>query len=62
MSNEEYNDISWGEDIPKEEENEQPNNETFNNICDFNDGIFDPTYINDIIDCSDLGIFPWGNS
>ena len=28
----------------------------------FDDGICDPTYINDIIDCSDLGIFPWGNS
>ena len=32
------------------------------NVQDFNDGIFDPTYINDIVDCSDLGIYPWGDS
>ena len=44
------------------EESEQPNNEAVNNICDFNDGISDPTYINGIVDCSDLGIYPWGNS
>ena len=26
------------------------------------DGIYDPSYINEFVDCSDLGIFPWGDS
>ena len=31
-------------------------------VNDFNNGIVDPSYVNEFIDCSDLGIFPWGNS
>lgn len=31
-------------------------------VNDYNDGIVDPTYVNGIIDCSDLDIYPWGNS
>lgn len=54
--------MSWDETTSEQEESEQPNGETFNNVHDFNDGIFDPAYINDIVDCSDLGIYPWGNS
>lgn len=54
--------MSWDESASEQEESEQPNDETFNNVHDFNDGIFDPAYINDIVDCSDLGIYPWGNS
>jgi len=33
-----------------------------NEIIDHTDGIVDPTYINGIVDSSDFGIFPWGNS
>lgn len=29
---------------------------------DLNDGIVDPTYIDDGVDCSDMGIFSWGDS
>ena len=54
--------MSWSESSSEPEESEQSNDETFNNVHDFNDGIFDPTYINDMVDCSDLGIYPWGNS
>lgn len=54
--------MSWDETSSEQEESDQPKGETFNNVQDFNDGIFDPTYINDIVDCSDLGIYPWGNS
>ena len=54
--------MSWDESASEQEESEQPNGETFNNVHDFNDGIFDPAYINDIVDCSDMGIYPWGNS
>ena len=53
---------SWDETSSEQEESDQPKGETFNNVQDFNDGIFDPTYINDIVDCSDLGIYPWGDS
>ena len=54
--------MSWDESASEQGESEQPSGETFNNVHDFNDGIFDPAYINDIVDCSDLGIYPWGNS
>ena len=54
--------MSWDETSSEQEESDQPKGETFNNVQDFNDGIFDPTYINDIVDCSDLGIYPWGDS
>lgn len=62
MTQEEYNNMHWDEEPFGEAENKQPDNETFNNICDFNGGIFDPTYIDGIVDCSDLGIYPWGDS
>ena len=62
MTQEEYNDMHWDETPFEHEENEQANDATFNNVNDFNDGIVDPTYVNDIIDCSDLDIYPWGNS
>lgn len=52
----------WDKTSYEQEESEQPNDETINNVCDFNDGIADPTYINGIVDCSDFGIYPWGNS
>ena len=54
--------MSWDESASEQEKSEQHKSETFNNVHDFNDGIFDPAYINDIVDCSDLGIYPWGNS
>lgn len=63
---EEYNKMNWcGPSLEQEEsqeESEQPNDETFSAICDHNDGICDPTYITDFIDCSDMGIYPWGVS
>lgn len=62
MTQEEYNDMHWDEEPFDCEESEQTNDETFNNVRDFHGGIVDPTYINGIIDCSDLGISPWGNS
>jgi len=52
----------WDETSSEQEESEQPKEETFNTVYDHNDGIADPTYINDMVDCSDLGIYPWGNS
>lgn len=52
----------WSIDEPEEIEEMQTTDNTLYNVNDFNDGIVDPTYINGIIDCSDLGIFPWGNS
>ena len=57
-----HNNMSWNEPSCAQEESEQSNGETFTAIYDHNDGIFDPTYINDEVDCSDLGIYPWGNS
>lgn len=59
---EEYNHMNWDESSSEQEESEQSGDKPSNNVCDFNDGIFDPAYINDEVDCSDLGIYPWGNS
>ena len=59
---EEYNKMSWCEPSLEQEEDEQSNDETFSAVCDHNDGICDPTYITDFIDCSDMGIYPWGVS
>lgn len=53
---------AWGIDEPEEIEEMQTIDNTLYNVNDFNGGIADPTYINGIIDCSDLGIYPWGNS
>ena len=53
---------TWGTDEPEEIEEMPTTDNTLYNVNDFNEGIVDPTYINGIIDCSDLGIFPWGNS
>lgn len=50
--------MCWGND--EVEDNEVKQSEV--NIQDFNNGIVDPSYVNEFIDCSDLGIFPWGNS
>ena len=61
-SQEESNNMRWDKPLPEQEESKQPDDKTFINIHDFNDGIFDPTYINDEVDCSDLGIYPWGDS
>ena len=54
----------WGTDEPEEFEPTDSDKSFMGimGISDFNDGIADPTYINDIIDCSDLGIYPWGDS
>lgn len=52
----------WGTDKPEETEEMTTTDTTLYNVNDFNDGIVDPTYINGIIDCSDLGIYSWGNS
>lgn len=59
---EESNNMRWDEPSSKQEESEHPNDKTFINVHDHNDGIFDPTYINDEVDCSDFGIYPWGDS
>lgn len=53
---------AWGTDEPEETEEVSITDNTLYNVNDFNDGIVDPTYINDIIDCYDLGIYPWGLS
>ena len=58
----ESNNMDWDRSSCEQEKSEQPDDVTFNGVCDLNDGIADPTYINGIIDCSDLGIYPWGNS
>lgn len=47
------------------DEDEIEQEDTFKETLDYSidcDGIVDPSYINEFIDCSDLGIFPWGNS
>lgn len=54
--------VNWDEPASEQEESEQSKDKTFTDVCDHNDGIFDPTYINDTVDCSDLGIYPWGDS
>lgn len=51
----------WDTDEPQDPEEETDDTEP-NEIIDQTDGIADPTYINGIVDSSDFGIFPWGNS
>ena len=53
---------AWETDEPKETEEMPTTDNTLYNVNDFNDGIADPTYINGIVDSSDFGIYPWGNS
>lgn len=57
-SQKESNNVSWDKSSSEQEESEKSNNTTFNGIYDLNDGIADPTYINEFVDCSDLGIYP----
>ena len=52
----------WGVDAPEETGEMSTSANTLYDVDDYNDGIVDPTYVNDIIDCSDLDIYPWGNS
>lgn len=51
----------WDTDEPQDPE-EEPDDIEPTGIIDQTDGIADPTYINGIVDSSDFGIFPWGNS
>lgn len=55
---------AWDTDEPQdpEEETEETDDTGSDEIFDQTDGIADPTYINGIVDSSDFGIFPWGNS
>lgn len=59
MINAEYD---WDIDDEIDDTDETINTSGTPIIYDHNNGIADPTYINGIIDCSDLGIYPWGNS
>ena len=58
---EEEPNTDWDTDEPQDSEEETDDTEP-TGIIDQTDGIADPTYINGIVDSSDFGIFPWGNS
>lgn len=58
---EEEPNTAWDTDEPQDPE-EETDETGSTEIYDQTDGIADPTYINGIVDSSDFGIFPWGNS